>query len=141
LTGGGTIGKSQGQPIYSFGGVVYPGCSPNAADGGNWNVIDHTTGLHFKGEQIIVDGCSGVPTSSPPVNVNVIDFHGVGVVDGVGPVTFVGRAIDNSESGGGSDMLFLIVSNGGPLRAQAASVPERSRLLFCSSKRGRSPGL
>jgi hypothetical protein len=35
LTGGGTVGKTQGVPNYSFGGVVYPGCSPNAADGGN----------------------------------------------------------------------------------------------------------
>ena len=113
LTGGGTIGKSQGVANYSFGGVVYPGCSPKAADGGNWNVVDHFTGLHFKGEEIIVDSCSGVSTTSPKVNVNIIDFHGLGVVDGIGPVSFVGRAIDNHDSSGGSDMLFLSVSNGG----------------------------
>ena len=35
LTGGGTIGKIKGVANYSFGGVVYPGCSPRAADGGN----------------------------------------------------------------------------------------------------------
>jgi len=114
LTGGGTIGHiAKGVPNYSFGGVVYPGCSPNAADGGNWNVVDHVTGLHFQGQQIIVDGCSGVPTGSPPVNVNVIDFHGVGIVDGLGTVTFSGHAVDNHESGGGSDLLFLTVSSGG----------------------------
>ena len=118
LTGGGTIGKAKGVANYSFGGVVYPGCSPSAADGGNWNVVDHSTGLHFQGQQITVDNCSGVSTTSPKVNVNIIDFHGTGIVSGIGgnssatiPVSFVGRAIDNMESGGGSDMLFLIVTD------------------------------
>jgi hypothetical protein len=119
LTGGGTIGKGRGTPNFSFGGVVYPGCSPKAADGGNWNVVDHFTGLHFKGQHIIVDACSGVPTRSPKVTVNVIDFHGEGIIEANGgdgsdqiPVTFVGRAVDTAESGGGSDMLFLSVSAG-----------------------------
>jgi hypothetical protein len=113
LTGGGTIGKTQGVANYSFGGVVYPGCSPNAADGGNWNVVNHFNGMHFQGQEIIVDSCSGVSTQSPKVDVNIIDFHGLGIVEGLGTVTFVGRAIDNHESGGGSDMLYLSVSNGG----------------------------
>jgi len=120
LTGGGTIDKTKNVPNYSFGGVVYPGCSPKAADGGNWNVVDHYTGLHFQGQHIIVDACSGVPTRSPKVTVNVIDFHGTGIIkangassdDGTIPVTFVGRAVDNSESGGGNDMLYLSVSDG-----------------------------
>jgi len=119
LTGGGTIGKTKGTPDFSFGGVVYPGCSPKAADGGNWNVVDHATGLHFQGQHIIVDGCSGVATKSPRVNVNIIDFHGEGILDGIGgnpdekiAVTFVGRAVDNLESGGGSDLLYLKVSSG-----------------------------
>src|SRR5690349_24125241 len=47
LTGGGTVDKIKGQPHYTYGGVVYPGCSPDAADGGNWNVVDHATGVHF----------------------------------------------------------------------------------------------
>jgi hypothetical protein len=99
--------------------VVYPGCSPKAADGGNWNVVDHYTSLHFQGQMIIVDSCSGVSTKSPRVNVNIIDFHGVGIIEGTGSdagqkvaVSFVGRAIDNQESGGGNDMLFLSVSDG-----------------------------
>lgn len=119
LTGGGTIGKVKGVANYSFGGVVYPGCSPNAADGGNWNVIDHFTSLHFQGQQIVVDSCSGVSTRSPRVNVNIIDFHGVGIIGGIGgnpapkiPVTFVGRAVDNLEPGAGSDLLFLQVFDG-----------------------------
>ena len=119
LTGGGTIGKTKGVANFSYGGVVYPGCSPSAADGGNWNVVDHFTGLHFQGQQIIVDSCSGVETKSPRVKVNIIDFHGTGILSGIGgnpdatiPVSFVGRAIDNLESGSGSDQLFLRVSDG-----------------------------
>jgi hypothetical protein len=119
LTGGGTIGKTKGVANYSFGGVVYPGCSPKAADGGNWNVIDHATGLHFQGKQIVVDECSGIATRSPRVNVNIIDFHGTGTLVGVGgnpqakiDVSFVGRAVDNLESGGGSDLLYLNVTDG-----------------------------
>jgi hypothetical protein len=119
LTGGGTIGKTKGVANYSFGGVVYPGCSPKAADGGNWNVIDHATGLHFQGKQIVVDECSGIATRSPRVNVNIIDFHGTGTLVGIGgnpqakiDVSFVGRAVDNLESGGGSDLLYLNVTDG-----------------------------
>ena len=115
LTGGGTIGKSQGTANYSFGGVVYPGCSPNAADGGNFNVVDHFAELHFQGQAIIVDSCSGVSTQSPKVNVNIIDFHGTGIIGGLSdndptsPVSFTGRAVDNLEPGGGNDMLYLVV--------------------------------
>jgi len=120
LTGGGTVDKTKGTPNYTFGGVVYPGCSPKAADGGNWNVVDHFTGLHFQGQHIIVDSCSGDPTSSPRVTVNIIDFHGEGIITANGgdgsykiPVTFVGRAIDNKEGGAGADKLFIKVLNGG----------------------------
>jgi hypothetical protein len=125
LTGGGTVGKTQGVPDFSFGGVVYPGCSPKAADGGNWNVVDHATGLHFQGQQIIVDACSGVATKSPKVNVNIIDFHGVGILSGIGGnpdqtivVSFVGRAVDNLEPGGGNDMLYLSVSDSSGVELQ-----------------------
>jgi hypothetical protein len=128
LTGGGTIGKTRGAPNYSFGGVVYPGCSPKAADGGNWNVIDHFTGLHFQGQHIIVDSCSGIATKSPKVKVNIIDFHGEGIIDGIAgnpeariAVTFVGRAVDNLESGGGSDTLFLSVTDGSTILLQVGN--------------------
>jgi hypothetical protein len=119
MTGGGTIGTGK-QPIYSYGGVVYPGCSPKAAEGGNWNVIDHVNGLHFQGQAIIVDSCSGDPTSSPKVNVRTIDFHGVGILSGVGgnqadtvPCTFVARVTDNHDGGAGADQLYLNVTVGG----------------------------
>jgi len=128
LTGGGTIDKTKGVANYSFGGVVYPGCSPTAAEGGNWNVVNHFDGLHFQGQQIVVDSCSGVSTRSPRVNVNIIDFHGTGILSGIGgnpdatiPVTFVGRAIDNLESGGGSDKLYLSVSDGSTIVLQVGN--------------------
>ncbi len=116
LTGGGTVGKTKGTPDYSYGGVVNPGCSPTAAGGGNWNVIDHLQGLHFKGLDIQVIGCSGVPDKAPPVNVNIIDFQGTGTIVGVDgdstpltPVCFIARAIDNGEPGHGKDQLYLNV--------------------------------
>src|SRR5437870_4139005 len=115
MTGGGTLGKGK-TPDFSFGGVVYPGCSPKAAEGGNWNVIDHVNGLHFSGQAIVVDSCSGVATKSPKVSVNIIDFHGNGILSGISgnpaetvAVTFVGRAIDNHDGGAGSDLLYLRV--------------------------------
>jgi len=119
MTGGGQVGKTAtGAGNFSYGGVVYPGCSPKAAGGGNWNVIDHVTGLHFQGQNIVVDSCSGIPTKSPKVNVNIIDFHGTGILSGIAgnpdatiPVTFVGRAVDNSDGGAGSDLLYVKVSD------------------------------
>lgn len=115
-SGGGTIYKIKGKPNFSYGGVVNPGCSPTAAGGGNWNVIDHYEGLHFKGQNITVTGCGGVPTKSPKVDVNIIDFTGTGTLTGVGgntmaetPVCFVAEAHDNSEPGHHKDSLYLNV--------------------------------
>jgi hypothetical protein len=97
---------------------VYPGCSPFAADGGNWNVIDHNSNLHFQGQNIIVDDCYGEATKSPKVTVRVIEFHGTGIISGIGgnpdnttAVSFVGQAIDNHDGGAGSDQLFLYVTD------------------------------
>jgi hypothetical protein len=116
LTGGGTIDKDKGTPHYSFGGVVNPGCSPTAAGGGNWNVVDHFAGLHFKGLMISVIGCSGSSDKAPPVNLNVIDFEGFGTITGISgnsmpetAVCFRARAEDHGEPGGGKDRLYLRV--------------------------------
>ena len=136
LTGGGTIGKVKGNPQYTFGGVIYPGCSPSAAGGGNWNVVAHDAGIHFKGLTAIVDNCSGVNTRSPRVNVNIIDFHGDGIINGLDdnaadnvPVTFIGRATDNLESGGGSDTFYLAVYSGSTLVLQIGNSPTDPALI------------
>jgi hypothetical protein len=113
-TGGGTLDKSKGKPVWTFGGVIYPGCSPTAAGGGNLNIVNHITGLHFKGTDFVVDDCRGVPTSSPKVTVNIIDWHGTGYVSGDDeskktPVTFVGTFRDAKESGANADGLYIQV--------------------------------
>jgi len=144
MTGGGQVGKvTHGVGDFSYGGVVYPGCSPNAAGGGNWNVVDHATGLHFQGQDIIVDACSGVPTSSPKVTVNIIDFHGTGIIDGIAgnptaqiAVSFVGRAIDNHDGGKGADQLYVSVSDGSGTLLQignSAADPRPSASAICRS--------
>jgi hypothetical protein len=124
LTGGGTIGTGNGQPTYSYGGVVNPGCSPTAAGGGNWNVVDHADALHFKGLNIQVVTCGNVPgyppgSKSPKTPFNYIDFIGVGTLKGIegnsadfGTVLFSARAEDHSEGGKGSDRLYLRVYDG-----------------------------
>jgi hypothetical protein len=113
-TGGGTLDKFKGKPEWTFGGVIYPGCSPNAAGGGNLNIVNHLTGLHFKGTRFVVDDCRGVSTRSPKVTVNIIDWHGTGYVTGPNgsnkrPVTFVGTFRDARESGANSDGLYIRV--------------------------------
>jgi hypothetical protein len=132
MTGGGTIGPGK-TPNFSYGGVVYPGCSPKAAEGGNWNVIDHVNNLHFQGQAIVVDSCSGDGTSSPAVTVRTIDFHGTGLLSANGgnpaenaPCTFVARVTDNHDGGKGADQLYLRVTVGGStvlLIGTSAAVP------------------
>jgi len=123
LTGGGTIsiGSGRGQPTYSYGGVVNPGCSPTAAGGGNWNLVAHTAKLHFKGLEIQVLNCGNVPgyppgSSSPRSPNNFIEFQGVGTLKGIsgnkanhGIVYFFGHAEDLGEPGKGVDRLYLRV--------------------------------
>jgi hypothetical protein len=117
-TGGGTLDKSKGNVVWTFGGVIYPGCSSAAAGGGNLNIVNHVTGLHFKGTDFIVDDCRGVSTKSPKVTVNIIDWHGVGYVSGDDEgkkvaVTFNGTFRDAKESGANADGLFIQVFDGG----------------------------
>ena len=134
-TGGGTLDKSKGKPVWSFGGVIYPGCSSAAAGGGNLNIVNHITGLHFKGTDFVVDDCRGVPTKSPKVTVNIIDWHGIGYVSGDDqskktPVTFVGTFRDSKESGAGSDGLYIQVRGlGGNLVFQIGNGPDDLDLL------------
>jgi hypothetical protein len=134
-TGGGTLDKVKGKPVWTFGGVIYPGCSPTAAGGGNLNIVNHVTGLHFKGTQFVVDDCRGVPTKSPKVTVNIIDWHGIGYVSGDDeskktPVTFVGTFRDAHESGAKADGLYIkVVDLSGNLVFQIGGGPVDLDLL------------
>jgi hypothetical protein len=134
-TGGGTLDKAKGQPLWTFGGVIYPGCSSAAAGGGNLNIVNHVTGLHFKGQDFVVDDCRGVPTKSPKVTVNIIDWHGTGYVSGDDeskktPVSFVGTFRDSKESGAGADGLYIqVVDGSGDLVFQIGGGPDDLDLL------------
>jgi hypothetical protein len=134
-TGGGTLDKSKGNVVWTFGGVIYPGCSSAAAGGGNLNIVNHVTGLHFKGTDFVVDDCRGVPTKSPKVTVNIIDWHGTGYVSGADeskktPVSFVGTFRDAKESGAGADGLYIrVVDGGGNLVFQIGGGPDDLDLL------------
>lgn len=122
LTGGGTVRVGRhGQPQHSFGGVVNPGCNPNAAGGGNWNDVDHAAQLHFKGLDMEVVTCGNVPgyprgSRSPRTPFNYIDFQGVGRLTGIGRnhtdygfVLFYARCEDHREPGKGADRYYLRV--------------------------------
>ncbi len=134
-TGGGTLDKVKGKPVWTFGGVIYPGCSPTAAGGGNLNIVNHITGLHFKGTNFVVDDCRGVPTRSPKVTVNIIDWHGIGYVSGDDestrtPVTFVGTFRDAHDSGSNADGLYIkVVDLAGNLVFQIGGGPDDLDLL------------
>jgi hypothetical protein len=125
LTGGGayidpllrlpmaTQGGKKGKPEHSFGGNVYPGCSPTAGDGGNWNHVTRDgINLHFRGTHIEVVQCGNVTppppagSHSPETPFNFIEFKGVGTLKGVhgnkadfGTVLFFARAEDHNEPG------------------------------------------
>ncbi len=125
LTGGGayidpllrlpmaTKGNGKGKPEHSFGGNVYPGCSPTAGDGGNWNHVarDHIN-LHFHGTDIEVVQCGNVTppppngSDSPQTPFNFIEFRGIGTLKGIqgnkadyGTVLFFARCEDHNEPG------------------------------------------
>jgi len=118
LTGGGAkfssiagLPVAEHGPRVNFGGNVYPSCSPEPGQGGQWNHLDHGQKLHFQGLAIVVDQCGNVadipPGSTSPVTpFNFIEFHGTGVLKGLAgnriPTTeacFEGRAEDRNEPG------------------------------------------
>ena len=120
LTGGGLKGTDGFGHLNSFGGNINPGCSPTAGDGGNWNDVNHTAGLHFSGRAVEVVRCGnveGIPpgSESPVTPVNFIEFTGTGWVKGVAGneadyplVYFWGHYEDREEpgSGGQPDPLY-----------------------------------
>jgi len=98
-------------PKDNVGGNVYPGCSPDAGDGGSWTHIDHELKLHFHGTDISVVRCGNVPgipsgSESPVTPFNFIEFTGTGSLAGIasnrndfGTVCFFARAEDRNEPG------------------------------------------
>jgi len=134
-TGGGTLDKVKGDVVWTFGGVIYPGCSPTAAGGGNLNIVNHVTGLHFKGTDFVVDDCRGVSTKSPKVSVNIIDWHGTGYVSNADgskrkSVVFVGTFRDAKESGANADGLYIrVVDLSGNVVFQIGGSPDDLDLL------------
>ncbi|MBI1797556.1 MAG: carboxypeptidase regulatory-like domain-containing protein [Candidatus Eisenbacteria bacterium] len=118
----------QSGPQHSWGGNVYPGCSPTAGDGGDWNHIAFAQKLHFHGRHIVVDRCGnidGIPpgSTSPATPFNYIEFHGTGTLVGIqgnkadyGTVYFWAHCEDRNEpgssgqrDGAGKDRYFLHV--------------------------------
>ena len=105
---------AEGQTKITTGGVVHPACD-GAGAGGNWNHVDHTVGLHFKGTDIPLVACGNVDpaicphsgSTSPTTDFNVIEFEGSGTLEGIqgnkfGPVDvcFAAKAVDCNEPGG-----------------------------------------
>jgi hypothetical protein len=132
-TGGGTLDKVKGDNVWTFGGVIYPGCSPTAAGGGNLNIVNHMNGLHFKGENFVVDDCRGASDPSPKVTMNIIDWHGTGEVTLAGatiPVTFMGTFRDSHDSGVNADGLYIqVLDLNGNLVFQIGGGPNNLDLL------------
>jgi hypothetical protein len=114
-TGGGTLDKVKGENLWTFGGVIYPGCSPTAAGSGSLKISNNLTkGLHFKGENLTVIDCRNV-SIKPKVTVNIIDWIGTGEVTLAAatiPVTFTGTFMDAHDSSAGADGLYIQVLDG-----------------------------
>lgn len=105
-----TRGNNGKTPDIAFGGNVYPGCNPEAGDGGSWNHVDRNLKLHFHGTDIEVVRCGNVPgiepgSESPVTPYNFIEFQGVGWLKGIKGnktdmiVSFFARCEDRNEPG------------------------------------------
>jgi hypothetical protein len=118
MTAGGTkfeslVGDDLAQhgPRNSFGGNVFPGCNPDAGEGGQWNHIDHALKLHFQGWAVQTVACGNVPgidpgSESPVTPFNYIEFMGTGTLTGIQgnrfprtAVHFFARVEDRNEPG------------------------------------------
>ncbi|MDX1449686.1 MAG: hypothetical protein R3246_11565, partial [Acidimicrobiia bacterium] len=98
-------------PKDSLGGNVFPGCSPTAGQGGQWNHVAHNEKLHFQGFSVDSVTCGNVPgiepgSESPVTPFNWIEFTGEGRLKGIKgnqtdiePVYFFGRVEDRNEPG------------------------------------------
>lgn len=113
LTGGGHWREGRGTPRHNFGGNVFPSCSPDPGEGGQWNHVRRRNGVHVLGQSIDVVRCGnvgGIPdgSTSPVTPFNFIEFEGEGRLTGQGnnripeqDVYFFARAEDRNEPGSG----------------------------------------
>lgn len=118
LTGGGlklepVVGMDLAErgPKHTFGGNVFPGCSPEAGAGGQWNHIAHDLKIHFQGWAVEQVNCGfdpnlGPTSTSPVTPFNFIEVWGTGTVKGIKgnklettDVFFFMRAEDLNEPG------------------------------------------
>ena len=118
MTGGGIkfdniIGEMTArlQPKHSIGGVVHPGCSPDASGGGQWNHVDRSLKEHYQIFDVQQVSCGNVddhpPGSESPVTpFNYIEWVGTGRMKGIRgnktneeSVFFFGRVEDRNEPG------------------------------------------
>lgn len=98
-------------PADTVGGVVFPACSSEPSNGGQWNHVAHKDKLHVKGNDVHIVSCGNVPgiepgSESPVTPFNYIEFEGTGQVLGIHgnkiepvDVTFFGRVEDRNEPG------------------------------------------
>jgi hypothetical protein len=83
------INVERGRPEHTGGGNIYPSCSAEPGDGGQWNHIDHAQGLQFQADSLTVVRCfnaEGTPpgASSPMSSVNSIEAIATGTIKGIG---------------------------------------------------------
>ncbi|MDH3684974.1 MAG: hypothetical protein OEP95_02050 [Myxococcales bacterium] len=119
MTGGGHWREARGTPRHNFGGNVYPSCSPDPGEGGQWNHVRRRNGVHVLGQSVDVVRCGnvgGIPdgSTSPVTPFNFIEFEGEGRLTGQGnnripeqDVYFFARAEDRNEPGSGNDRYFI----------------------------------
>ena len=98
-------------PVDTVGGVVFPSCSSEPSDGGQWNHVAHSAQLHLNGKNVQAVRCGNVPgidpgSESPVTPFNFIEFLGTGTLSGIKgnkfgpePVMFFGRVEDRNEPG------------------------------------------
>lgn len=98
-------------PKVNLGGNVFPSCSSEPGEGGQWNHVDHRNQLHFQGFSIDTVQCGNVPgiepgSESPVTPFNYIEFAGTGRVRGIKgnklsetDVSFFARVEDRNEPG------------------------------------------
>ena len=119
MTGGGHWREARGTPRHNFGGNVFPSCSPDPGEGGEWNHVQRRNGVHVLGQSVDVVRCGnvgGIPdgSTSPVTPFNFIEFEGEGRLTGQGKnripeqdVYFFARAEDRNEPGSHNDRYFI----------------------------------